>query len=172
MTVDWPSGSKTFQSILLVFVSKVCLFWDILKIGKDGRTDDMCENNDHLFSRSLVGQKLSYTSSYVSGPTVIGLWKSPWHHSELGQGHFEKTLADGFVGNECWELLHFSISQFLCIGQFHSLIGQCVSLFSFFTMYFWKKNQKNYQCKQFALQVFQTLYDKTMKMSIQRNRET
>ena len=29
----------------------------VLVIGTYGRTDTMCENNDHLFSRGLVGQQ-------------------------------------------------------------------------------------------------------------------
>ena len=32
----------------------------------DGRTDTMCENNDHHFGRGLVGQLLTYTSIELS----------------------------------------------------------------------------------------------------------
>ena len=85
--------------------------------------------------------------------------------------------ADRFVGKCMLKATTYYISRFF--GFYVSdnfivllLTGQCVSLFSFFAAYFRKKNQKNYQCKQFASQVFRTLYDKTMKMLIQRNRET
>ena len=32
----------------------------------DGRTDTMCENNDHLFGRSLVGEKWNLLTCFKS----------------------------------------------------------------------------------------------------------
>ena len=61
--------SSEFKMTHQATTSYVIIFWRVSCLS-DGQTDTMCENNDHLFGRDLVGQYLEVCTCF----TVLMKW--------------------------------------------------------------------------------------------------